>query len=61
MAIHIKPSNRGKLRKALHTPAGRKIPRKALTRAAHSKNETLRKRAQFAINMRKVAARRKRR
>jgi hypothetical protein len=38
----------GSLRAALHVPAGQKIPAKKLTKAAHSSNPTLRKRANLA-------------
>lgn len=51
--IHINPSNKGKLHKALGVPAGEKIPVRDLEKAAHSTNPTTRKRAQFALNARK--------
>lgn len=38
----------GALHKALHVPAGEKIPAKKLAKAEHSKNPTLRKRANLA-------------
>ena len=51
--IHIKKSNRGKLRKSTGTKKGRKIPVSKLRRLAKSKNPKTRKRAQFALNARK--------
>jgi oligoendopeptidase F len=50
--IHIKASNRGKLRAATRTPKGKRIPVATLHRLARSKNPTTRKRAQFALNAR---------
>ena len=38
----------GALHKALHVPAGQKIPAAKLEKAAHSKNPTMRKRAALA-------------
>jgi hypothetical protein len=38
----------GALRKETHTPAGKDINEKRLHAAAHSKNDTLRQRAQLA-------------
>lgn len=51
--IHINPANRGKLHKTLGVKRGKKIPVSALKKAAHSKNEKTRARAQFALNARK--------
>lgn len=53
MTIKIKPSHKGNLHKALGIPAGQKIPLSKEEKAAHSKNPTLRREAQFAINARK--------
>ena len=53
--IHIKPSNRGKLRKSTGTKKGDKIPKSKLQKLAKSKNPKTRKRAQFALNARKWA------
>ena len=52
MAIKIKKSHAGKLHKALGIPAGQKIPLSKEEKAAHSKNPTLRKEANFALNAR---------
>jgi hypothetical protein len=51
--IKIKPSNKGKLHKALGVPQGQKIPASKLNAAAHSTDPQLRKEAQFAINAKK--------
>jgi len=51
--IWINPANKGRLHKALGVKKGAKIPVARLRKAAKSKNETLRKRAQFALNARK--------
>jgi oligoendopeptidase F len=51
--IHIKRSNRGKLRKSTGTKKGQKIPQPKLRKLAKSKNPETRKRAQFALNARK--------
>ena len=40
--------NKGALHRALHVPAGEKIPAAKLEKAAHSKNPTMRKRAALA-------------
>jgi hypothetical protein len=40
--------HKGALHKALHVPMGEKIPAKKLTKAEHSKNPTMRKRATLA-------------
>lgn len=52
MAINIKPSNRGKLRRATGTKKGAKIPVSTLRRLKKSKNPATRKRANFALNAR---------
>ena len=44
----------GALRKALKVKVGEKIPAKKLEKAAHSKNPTMRKRAQLAETLRKM-------
>lgn len=51
--IHIKASNKGKLRKAAGVKKGAKIPVSKLRKLAKSSNPTTRKRAQFALNARK--------
>lgn len=51
--IRLNPANRGKLHKSMGVAKGKKIPVARLKKAAKSKNETLRKRAQFALNARK--------
>lgn len=51
--IRIKPSNKGKLRKSTGTKKGRKVPIKTLERLARSKNKTTKKRAVFALNVRR--------
>lgn len=38
----------GALHKALHVPEGKKIPKKKIIKAEHSKNPTLAKRARLA-------------
>jgi hypothetical protein len=48
----IKLSSKGKLHKALGVPEGKKMPEKKLTKAAHSKNPTLRKEAVLAETLR---------
>lgn len=50
--IHINPANKGKLRAALKTPKGAKIPMAKLEAAKNSPNPVTRKRANFAINAR---------
>lgn len=45
--------NPGALRKELHVKAGNKIPAKKLSKAAHSENPKLRKRAQLAKTFKK--------
>jgi hypothetical protein len=44
----------GALRKALHVKEGENIPEEKLKKAEHSKNPTMRKRAQFAETLRKL-------
>ena len=51
--------NKGALRKALKVKKGKKISAKALSKAAKSKNPTLRRRAILAKTLRKLAAKRK--
>lgn len=46
--------HKGALHKALHVKAGMKIPAGKLTKAAHSKNPTLRKRATLAETLKKM-------
>lgn len=53
MAIHIKKSNRGKLRKTAKTKKGSKIPVSKLRKMKNSKNPKTRQRANFALNARK--------
>ena len=48
--VEIKPSHEGLLHKDTHTPAGQKIPKSKLNKAAHSKNPAIRKRAIFVEN-----------
>jgi len=51
--IHIKPSHEGLLHKSLGVPQGEHIPAKKLSKALHSSNPTLKKRAVFAANAKK--------
>lgn len=51
--IHLNPKNKGLLHKTLGIPLGEKIPVAKLQEAARSSDETVRKRAQFALNARK--------
>lgn len=51
--IRIKPSRKGRLRKAAGTKKGKKIPVKTLQRLKRSKNPKTRRRATFALNARK--------
>lgn len=44
----INPKNKGALHRSLHVPQGQKIPASKLEKAEHSRNPTLRKRAQLA-------------
>jgi len=44
----------GALHRALHVPEGEKIPAKKLTKAAHSENPTLAKRARLAQTLSKL-------
>ena len=50
MAIHIKKSHRGLLRKNLGVPQGQPIPAGRLETALDSASAKLRKQAQFAKN-----------
>jgi hypothetical protein len=45
-------NNKGKLREATHTPAGKDISQKRLHAAAHSKNNTIRREAELAETLR---------
>ena len=47
----VPTSHKGLLHEKLGVPEGKNIPLKKLTKALHSKNETLRREAQFAENM----------
>lgn len=44
----------GALHKSLHVKEGKKIPESKLEKAEHSKNPTLRKRAQLAETLKKM-------
>lgn len=46
--------NKGALHKALHVPEGEKIPEKKLSKAEHSSNPTMRKRANLAKTLGKM-------
>jgi hypothetical protein len=48
----------GQLRKSTHTKKGRNISKRALNRAAHSKNPRTKKRGVLARTARKIAERR---
>lgn len=48
--IRIKPENKGKLHASLGVPQGSPIPAKKLSKALHSSNPVLKKRAVFAEN-----------
>lgn len=58
--IHIKPSNRGKLRKTAGVKKGRKIPASKLRQMKRSRNPKTRRRATFALNARSWGKRRRR-
>ena len=45
---------KGALHKSLGVPEGEKIPQKKLTKASHSKNPTLRRRAVLAETLKKL-------
>ena len=63
MAIYIKKSNRGKLRKAAGVKKGQKIPVSKLRKMKRSRSAAVRKRATFAMNARgwrKTGGRRRR-
>ena len=49
----INPENKGALHRALGVPEGEKIPEKKLQKAEHSKNSTLRKRANLAETLKR--------
>lgn len=51
--IHIKPENRGKLRKAAGAAKGKNIPVSKLKSMKNSSDPKIRKRANFALNARK--------
>lgn len=51
--IVIAPSHKGALHRMLGIPQGKPTPESMLEKAAHSKNPTERKRAQFALNAKK--------
>jgi hypothetical protein len=53
MAIKIKPSKVGTLRKATKTPKGKNIPMSTLQAKKNSSDPAMRKKANFAINARK--------
>jgi hypothetical protein len=53
-SIHLNPANKGLLHRELHVPIGHKIPLAKLEQAKHSTNPAVRKRANFALNFRKV-------
>lgn len=55
----IKSEDKGKLRSKLHVKKGEKIPAKKLSKAAKSKNSTLRKEAVLAETLRKLGRRKK--
>ena len=48
--IHIKKEHQGLLHKNLGVPKGQKIPAKKLSKALHSSNKAVKKRAVFAEN-----------
>jgi len=49
----INPDNKGALHRSLGVPEGKKIPEKKLEKAEHSKNGTLRKRANLAETLKR--------
>lgn len=53
MAIKIKKSHRGRLRKKAGTKKGKKIPASKLRKMKKSKSAATRKQATFALNARK--------
>ena len=55
----IPKSHRGKLKQELGVPAGKKIPKKKIKKAAKSKNPKLRKRADLALTLSKLSKKRK--
>lgn len=50
----INPANKGALRESLHIKKGEKIPASKLKKAEHSKNPTLRKRANLAETLKNL-------
>ncbi len=50
----LNPKTKGTLRKALKAKKGEKISEEKLSKASHSKNKKLKKKAIFAENMRKI-------
>ena len=52
MAIHIKPSHKGRLHRALGVPEGEPIPASKIAAAKHSSSAAVRKEATFAQNAR---------
>jgi hypothetical protein len=48
--VIIKPSHKGLLHKDTGTPAGEKIPKAKIEKAAHSEDPAVRRRAVFAEN-----------
>lgn len=55
----VKPKDKGKLRAKLHVKKGKKISAKKLTKAAKSKNPTLRREAVLAETLRKLSRKKK--
>lgn len=53
MTIKIKPSHRGELRRETHTPKNKVIATARLKQLTKSRDEKLRRQAQFALNARK--------
>ncbi len=52
--------NKGALHRSLHVPQGEKIPARKLTKALHSQNPKLRRRAQLAKTLGRLRKRRSR-
>lgn len=52
MAIHIKPSHRGRLHEKLGVAKSKTIPMSSLLRAKHGKSPEKREEATFAVNAR---------
>lgn len=53
----INPAHKGALRKALHAKKGKPIPATTLTKAEHSENPTLAKRARLAATLKRLRSR----